>query len=129
MCGCVNVWACVRVGVVMFGCFGNTYTCIYCLLYFSYYVFCIVLFMNIYSYLVYLVLFVFESHTRSETQIETKLDQPPRKNGQHQTPETRPQLQTSRKKRLRTPEEVKRPNPWRKMMMMMMMVVVVVCFY
>jgi len=37
-------------------------------------------------------------NTRRETQIQTKLDQPPRKNGQHQTSETRPQLQTSRKK-------------------------------
>jgi hypothetical protein len=31
--------------------------------------------------------------------LKTKLDQPPWKNGQHQTPETRPQLHTSRKKR------------------------------
>ena len=38
-------------------------------------------------------------NTRRETQIQTKLDQPPRKNGQHRTPETRPQLQTPRKKR------------------------------
>ena len=36
---------------------------------------------------------------RRETQIHTKLDQPTRKNGQHHTPETHPQLQTSRKKR------------------------------
>jgi len=35
----------------------------------------------------------------------TKLDQPPWKNGQHQTPETRPQLQTSRKKRSWAPQE------------------------
>ena len=40
-----------------------------------------------------------------ETQIQTKLNQPTWKNGQHQTPETRPQLQTSRKKRLWTPQE------------------------
>ena len=72
-------------------------------------------------------------NTRRETQIQTKLDQPPWKNGQHQTPETRPQLQTSRKKRPWTPprndgnasmpKHVKRPNPWRKMMMMIMMTV------
>jgi hypothetical protein len=34
-----------------------------------------------------------------------KLDQPSWKNGQHQTPETRPQLQTSREKRSWTPQE------------------------
>ena len=33
-------------------------------------------------------------NTRRENQIQTKLDQPSRKNGQHQTSETRPQLQT-----------------------------------
>jgi len=44
-------------------------------------------------------------NTRRETQIQTKLDQPPRKNGQHQTPETRPPLQISRKKRPWTPQE------------------------
>ena len=44
-------------------------------------------------------------NTRRETQIQTKLDQPPWKNGQQQTPETRPQLQTSRKKRSWTPQE------------------------
>jgi len=33
-------------------------------------------------------------NTRREIQIQTKLDQPPWKNGQHQTSETRPQLQT-----------------------------------
>ena len=43
--------------------------------------------------------------TRRETQIQTKLDQPPRKNGQHQTAETRPQLQTPRKKIPWTPQE------------------------
>ena len=31
-------------------------------------------------------------NTRRETQIQTKLGQPPQKNGQHQTPKTRPQL-------------------------------------
>jgi hypothetical protein len=36
---------------------------------------------------------------------QTKLDQPPRKNGQHQTAETHPQLQTSREKRSRTPQD------------------------
>jgi len=44
-------------------------------------------------------------NTRRETQIQTNLDQPPWKNGQHQTPETRPQLQTSRKKRPWTTQE------------------------
>ena len=44
-------------------------------------------------------------NTRLETEIQTKLDQPPRKNGQHQTTEIRPQLQTSRKKRPWTPKE------------------------
>ena len=33
-------------------------------------------------------------NTRREIQIQTKVDQPSRKNGQHQTSETRPQLQT-----------------------------------
>ena len=33
-------------------------------------------------------------NTRRESQIQTKLDQRSRKNGQHQTSETRPQLQT-----------------------------------
>jgi len=33
-------------------------------------------------------------NTIRETQIKTKLDLPPRKKGQHQTAETRPQLQT-----------------------------------
>ena len=37
--------------------------------------------------------------------MQTKLDQPPWKNGQHQTPETRPQLQTLRKKRSWTLQE------------------------
>ena len=36
---------------------------------------------------------------------KTKLDQPSWKNGQYQTPETRPQLQTSRKKGSWTPQE------------------------
>ena len=44
-------------------------------------------------------------NTRCETQIQTKLDQPPWKNGQHQTPVTCAQLQTTRKKRSWTPEE------------------------
>jgi len=44
-------------------------------------------------------------NTRRETQIQTKLDQPPRKNGQHQTPETLPPLQIPRKKGSRTPQE------------------------
>ena len=44
-------------------------------------------------------------NTRRETQIQTKLDQPPRKNGQHQTPEICPHLQTLGKKGSRTPQE------------------------
>ena len=44
-------------------------------------------------------------NTRREIQTQTKLDQPSWKKGQHQTPETRPQLQTSRKKRPWTPQE------------------------
>jgi len=44
-------------------------------------------------------------NTRLETQIQTKLDQPPRKNGHHQTPKTRPHLQSPRKKGSRTLQE------------------------
>ena len=44
-------------------------------------------------------------NTRRETQIQTKLDQPPRKNGQHQTPEICPHLRTPGKKGSRTPQE------------------------
>jgi hypothetical protein len=44
-------------------------------------------------------------NTRREIQIQTELDQPSRRNGQHQTAETRPQLQTSREKRSWTPQE------------------------
>jgi len=42
---------------------------------------------------------------KRETQIQTKLDQPPWKNGQHQTDETRTQLRTTRKKQPWTPQE------------------------
>ena len=69
-------------------------------------------------------------NTRRETQIQTKLDQPPQTNGQHQTAEIRPHLQTPGKERMAEapgndgnasiPEQVKRPNTWSKMMMMMM---------
>jgi hypothetical protein len=53
MCGFCNVWVCVCVGFVMCGCvgfvicgcFGNMCTCIYCL--------CIVSFMYIYSFYVF----------------------------------------------------------------------------
>jgi len=45
-------------------------------------------------------------NTRHDTQIQTKLDQPPQKNGQHQTPEIRPHLQTPRKKGSRMPQEM-----------------------
>ena len=44
-------------------------------------------------------------NTRRENQMQTKLDQPPWKNRQHQTPETRPQLETLRKKRSWTPQQ------------------------
>ena len=54
-----NVWVCVCVGFVMCGCFGNIRSseykhvcaCIHCYLYCLYFVFCIVSFMYIYSYL------------------------------------------------------------------------------
>ena len=62
------------------------------------------------------------------------MDQPSWKKGQHQTPETRPQLQTSRKKEIVDAlgnngntsmlEQVKQPDPWRKMMMICMCVCV-----
>jgi len=48
---CVCVCVCVRVGFVICGCFGNMYTCIYCVLYCWYCVLCIVSFIYIYSYL------------------------------------------------------------------------------
>jgi hypothetical protein len=44
-------------------------------------------------------------NTSREIQTQTKLDQPSRKNGQHQTSETRPQLQTSSEKRSWTPRK------------------------
>ena len=44
-------------------------------------------------------------NTRPETKIQTKLDQPPRKNEQHQTPEIRPHLQTPGKNGSWTPQE------------------------
>ena len=45
MCICVcvagvcNVWLCMCVDFVMYGCFGNVCTCIYCVLYCLYFVF------------------------------------------------------------------------------------------
>jgi hypothetical protein len=45
-------------------------------------------------------------NTRREIQKQTKLDQPSWKNERHQIPETRPQLQTSRKKRSWKPQEM-----------------------
>jgi len=54
-CGCFNlfcnVWVWVYVGFIMCGCFGNMCTSIYYVLYNSYYVFGIVSFMYIFSYL------------------------------------------------------------------------------
>jgi hypothetical protein len=52
MCGCVCVCVCVCVGVGVCGCFVNTYTCIYCVLYF-----CTLFFYCLFY--VYLFLFVF----------------------------------------------------------------------
>ena len=43
-------------------------------------------------------------NTRHGTQIQTKLDQPPWKNGQYQTPEIRPHRQTPGKKGLQMPQ-------------------------
>ena len=57
MCGFCNVWVCVCVGFVMWGCFGNMCTCIVCT------VFCVVctvfctVFLYCFAY-VYLFLFV-----------------------------------------------------------------------
>ena len=39
MCGFCNVWVCVCVGFVMCGCFGNMFTCIYCVFYCLVYVY------------------------------------------------------------------------------------------
>ena len=44
-------------------------------------------------------------NTRREIQIQTKVDQPSRKNKEHKTYETRPRLQTSGEKRSWTPQE------------------------
>ena len=71
-------------------------------------------------------------NTRCETQIQTKLDQPHRQNGQHQTPETPSPTNPGEEGIADAPgnddnasmqERVKLPNPWRKMMMMMMMMI------
>jgi len=51
--------------------------------------------------------------TRRETQIQTNLDQPPRKNGHHQTAEILPHLQTPGKKGSRTPQETMATRRWR----------------
>jgi uncharacterized FAD-dependent dehydrogenase len=75
-------------------------------------------------------------NTRREIQIQTKLDQPSRKNGQQQTSETCPQLQTSREREEivdapgkdgngSMPEQVKRLNSWSKMVMMMMIIYII----
>ena len=71
-------------------------------------------------------------NTRREIQIQTKVDQPSRKNGQQQTSETRPQLQTTGGEEIvdapendgnaSKPERVRRPDPWRKIMMMMIQI-------
>ena len=85
--------------------------------------------------MVHPVLFVFESHTKRETQKQTKLDETPRKTGQHQTHSRNTPSTTNLEEEgiadapgndgnASMPEQVKRPNPWRKMMMM-----TVVCLY
>jgi hypothetical protein len=51
MCECVDVWVCVFVGFLICVSFGNTCTCIYCVLYCLYCDFCIVSFMYMFSYL------------------------------------------------------------------------------
>src|SRR5215468_8409532 len=71
-------------------------------------------------------------NTRCKIQIQTKLDQPSRKNGQHQNPETHPRLQnregeenvgsSGKDGNALMQKQVKRPNPWRKMMMMTIMI-------
>ena len=48
-----------------------------------------------------------------DVRLKYKLDQPPRKNGQHQTPEIRPHLQTPGKKGSRTPQETMATRPCR----------------
>ena len=50
MWGFCNVWVCVCVGFLMCGCFGNMFTCIYCVLYCLYCVcilFCLCIFILI----------------------------------------------------------------------------------
>ena len=54
MRGFCNVWVCVCVSFVMRGCFGNTFTCIYCVLCCLYCVF----YCFLYVYLLLFVLFV-----------------------------------------------------------------------
>ena len=66
-------------------------------------------------------------NTRREIQTQIKLDQQSWKNGQHQTSETRPQLQNLEEEEIvdalgnddnvSMPEQVHRPNPWRRRMM------------
>ena len=68
-------------------------------------------------------------NTRREIQIQTKLDQPAWKNGQHQTAENTSSTTNLEEEEIldapgndgnaSTLEQVKRPNAWRKTMMMM----------
>jgi hypothetical protein len=61
MCGCVYVWVCACVGVcvcmgfVACGCFGNTCTCIYCVLYCFVYVY-LFFFMLLFNFVSYVFL-------------------------------------------------------------------------
>jgi hypothetical protein len=47
MCGFCNVCVCVGVGFVMFGCFGNMCTCVYCVLYCFVYVYLFVFLLSV----------------------------------------------------------------------------------
>jgi hypothetical protein len=72
-------------------------------------------------------------NTRREIQTQTKLDQPSWKNGQHQTPETRPSTTDLEEEEIvdapgndgnaSMPEQVRRPSPWKKKKMKMMMMI------
>ena len=50
MRGFCNAWVCVFVGFVMYGCFGNTYTGIYCVLHCLFCVFVLFMYMCVNVY-------------------------------------------------------------------------------
>jgi hypothetical protein len=55
MCGFCNVWLCVCMDFVMCGCFGNMYTCIYCV--FVLFLLCILIpFMFLFNFVCYVFL-------------------------------------------------------------------------